>query len=92
MMEMILALEGEERFLDMARKELGKDVFEELRRELGGNKKQFAHALMELLAGVSFPPGPGSPGARANAPPAPAASPRAKPRPPQPGQKDLFDD
>ena len=92
MLEMILALEGEERFLDIARKELGKDVFEELRRELGGNKKQFAHALMELLAGVSFPPGPGSPGARANAPPAPAASPRAKPRPPQPGQKDLFDD
>ena len=93
MMEMILALEGEERFLDMARKELGKDVFDELRRELGGNKKQFAHALMELLAGVALAPGPGgSPSARANAPPAPAASPRDKRHPPQPGQKDLFDD
>jgi hypothetical protein len=92
MLEMILALGGEDQFLDIARRQLGKDVFEELRRELGGNKKQFAHALMELIASVSLPPGPGGPGARAGAGPAPAASPRGKRRPPQPGQKDLFDD
>ncbi len=92
MLEMMLALDGEDQFLDIARKQLGKDVFEELRHELGGNKKQFAHALMELLAGVALAPGPGSPGARAGAGPAPAALPRAKRRPPQPEQKDLFDD
>jgi hypothetical protein len=87
MLEAVLALGGEDQILEIARKDLGTEVFEELRRQLGGNKKQFARALMELIASLPLPPGAGG-----GAIPAPPASPRAKPRPPQPGQKDLFDD
>jgi hypothetical protein len=92
MLEMMLALGGEDRFLDMARKQLGKDVFEDLRREIGGNKKHFARALIELLAGFALPADLGVPGASAEARPAPAASRRGKRRPSPPEQKDLFDD
>ena len=92
MLEMMVALGGEGSFLDVARKQLGKDVFDELRRALGGNKKQFARALMDLLVDVALSSGPGGPGASADAQPAPAASPRGKRRPPQAGQKDFFDD
>jgi tetratricopeptide (TPR) repeat protein len=92
MLEMMLALGGEDRFLDIARQQLGKDVFDELRRELGGNKKQFARALTDVLARVGLPPGPGGPGANADAQPASAASPRGNRGPPHAGQKDLFDD
>lgn len=89
MLEMMLALGGEDRFLEIARQQLGKRVFDELRRELGGNKKQFARALMDLLASAAVPP---DSGANPVAPPDPAASPRQKPRPRPAGQKDLFDD
>ena len=89
MLEIMLALGGEDRFLDMARQQLGKDVFDELRRELGGNNKQFARTLVDLLARGALPP---DPGANADAPPDPAARPRRKPRPRLAGQKDLFDD
>ncbi len=92
MLEMMLALGGEDRFLDIARKQLGKDVFEELRREIGGNKKHFARALIELLAGFTLPADLGAPGASAEAPPAPTASRRGKRRPSPPEQRDLFDD
>jgi hypothetical protein len=87
MLETVLALGGEDQFLDFARKDLGKEVFEELRRKLGGNKKQFARALMELIVSLPLPPG-----ASGGAIPAPTASPRDKRHPPQPGQKNLFDD
>ncbi len=87
MLETVLALGGEDQFLDFARKDLGKEVFEELRRQLGGNKKQFARALMELIVSLPLPPG-----ASGGAIPAPTASPRDKRHSPQPGQKDLFDD
>ena len=92
MLETMLALGGEDQFLDIARRQLGKDVFEALRRELGGNKKQFARALMDVLASVAPAAFPGGPGASANAQPTSAASPRAKRRPPRVGMRDLFDD
>jgi tetratricopeptide (TPR) repeat protein len=92
MLEIMLALGAEDRFLDIAREQLGKAAFEDLRRELGGNNKQFARALMELLASVGLPLGPGGSGANAQAPPAPVGSRRGKRRPSPPEQKDLFDD
>jgi hypothetical protein len=92
-LEMMLALGGEAHFLDIARQQLGKDVFDQLRRELGGNKKQFARALMDLLASVALPPGPGGPGANGDAPSVPERPPRrGRRRPPPEVQKDLFDD
>jgi hypothetical protein len=88
MLEIILAMGGEEQFLDIARRQLGKQMFEELRRELGGNRKQFARALLDLLGSVALGGDPAVPGV-----PAPPAAPAPrKPKPPQPGQKDLFDE
>lgn len=92
MLEMMLAQGGEDHFLDIARKQLGKDVFDQLRRVIGGNKKQFARALMDMLAGDEFSPGPSNSGANADGRPASAASPRSKRRPPPAGQKGFFDD
>jgi tetratricopeptide (TPR) repeat protein len=91
-LEMMLASGGEDQFLDIAREHLGKDMVDNLRRALGGNKKQFARALMDLFADVPLPLGPGDRGANADEQSASAASPRGKRRPPQGGQKDLFDD
>jgi tetratricopeptide (TPR) repeat protein len=88
MLEIILAMGGEEQFLDIARRQLGKQMFEELRRELGGNRKQFARALLDLLGSVALGGDPAVPGV----PAPPAAPPPRKPKPPQPGQKDLFDE
>ena len=88
----MLASGDEDRFLDVVRKQLGKRVFEELRRAIGGNKKQFARTLLQVLAGDARPPVPGGPRANADAPPATAASARGRRRPPLPGQKDFFDD
>lgn len=82
-MEAMIAMGGEEEFLELARQQLGNHVYEELRRELGGDKKQFARALLELLVSFASSENRGSP----RAPP-----PRRKPRPLHPGQKDLFDD
>jgi len=92
MVEMMLALGGEDHFLDIARQALGKDVLEDLRRNVGGNKKQFVRALMVLLTRIAPPIGPGGPGANADAPPARAASPRGERRPSQSVQKDFFDE
>jgi hypothetical protein len=96
MLEMMLAAGGEDQFLDIARRQLGKDMVDELRRTLGGNKKQFARALLDLLTDFALPVapalGPGNRGANAAEQSAAGAPPRAKRRPPPPGQKDLFDD
>ena len=91
MLEMMLALGGEDQFLEIARAQLGKEAFDALRRALGGNKKRFARALMDLLANPERAAGPGGPGANADAQPA-SAAPRGKRRPLPAGQKDLFDD
>ena len=48
-MEMLLAIGGEDSFFDMARAQLGKATFDQLRRDIKGTKKQFAQALIELL-------------------------------------------
>jgi tetratricopeptide (TPR) repeat protein len=53
-LEMMLGLGGVDRFLDMARQELGKTTFERLRRDFQGSKKEFAQSLIEVL----MPAGP----------------------------------
>jgi hypothetical protein len=95
MLEMMLAALGEDAFLDMVRKQLGKREFEEMRRHVGGNKKQFIRALIELLAAVAPPPGLDDAGAYADplpiVPPKPRPSRKRHTAPPD-MQKDLFDD
>ncbi|MBU1666430.1 MAG: hypothetical protein KKG92_13690, partial [Gammaproteobacteria bacterium] len=50
MFEMLLHMGGEEALFSMARQAMGKKMFDALRKELGGNNKEFARALVELLA------------------------------------------
>ena len=52
-MDMIVELGGEDRFLDMARQQLGKATFDQLRRDIKGSKKQFAQVLVELLTAAA---------------------------------------
>jgi tetratricopeptide (TPR) repeat protein len=92
MLEMVLAMSGERRFLEIARKQLGKEVFDELQRELGGNKKRFADALMDIIAGVAHAAAPGMPRTTTNPRPVPAARGGGDRKPPPDVQKDLFDD
>lgn len=51
--ELMQAMGGEEAFLEMVRNQLGKSLFEQLRRQMGGNKQEFAHALVDMLGDVS---------------------------------------
>lgn len=95
MLEMMLAALGEDAFLDMIRKQLGKPVFDEMRRDLGGNKKQFVRALIELLAAIGPPPGLGDAGAYADPQPIVPLKPpprRKRHTASTDMQKDLFDD
>ena len=85
-MEMMLAFGGEDHFLDMARRQLGKATFDELRRDIKGSKKQFAQALIELLAlaeAEPFRPARILPPQKS---PAPTTSPAAR------NQPDFFDE
>ena len=98
---------GVDRFLDSARRQLGKAIFDDMRRTIKGDKRQFAEALVELLAAEASGP-PSSPGpARLSRPPEPASPsawpgsartlPASKPPAPAPApidkhQPDLFDD
>ncbi|MDP2431294.1 MAG: tetratricopeptide repeat protein [Pseudomonadota bacterium] len=50
MFEMLLRMGGEEALFSMARQAMGKKMFDALRKELGGNNKEFARALVELMA------------------------------------------
>ena len=64
---------GVDLFLDTARQQLGKAVFDDMRRTIKGDKRQFAEALVELLAAEASGP-PSSPGpARLSRPPEPAS-------------------
>ena len=85
-MDAMLALGGEDSFLEMARGQLGKATFDQLRRELGGSKKQFARALVELLALGELELGRPAQTVPPKKLPARTASPAAK------NQPDLFDD
>ena len=98
---------GVDRFLEVARRQLGKAIFDDMRRTIKGDKRQFAEALVELLAAEASGP-PSSPGpARLSRPPEPASPsawpgsartlPASKPPAPAPApidkhQPDLFDD
>jgi len=91
---------GEDAFLEMVRKQFGKRTFEDLRREIGGNKKQFARRLMDMLGKADGLLGEGGVPNQGPLPaplPAPLPTPEGaraprKQRPVLPGQKDLFDD
>ena len=95
---------GVDRFLDTARRQLGKAVFDDMRRSIKGDKLQFAQALIDMLvesAAKEFAPSarPGSPRGRpapksaAPVPAAPAPAPSANtPHNPNKLQPDLFDD
>ena len=50
MMREMLELGGVAKFLQLARQQLGAAAFEKLRRDIPGNRKQFAQALVKTLA------------------------------------------
>ena len=91
-MDAMIATGGEDVFLDMARKQIPKSMFEDLRRKIGGDKKHFARRLMGIfsdpwaLLGGSGAPDQG-PIPKFSGAPAPRNQ-----RPVPPGQKDFFDD
>lgn len=90
-LDRLLQSGSEDVILDLARREMGKATFEQLRRQVNGSKRQFAEALVEMLkAAAAFDAG------------APSLEP-AKILPPRrqvhkasaaanPKQTDLFDD
>ena len=87
-LEIILAAGGEAQFLDMARRQLGKATFDQMRREIGGSNKQFVRALLELLSIAEHEP---------VVKPRPVITPPNAARKPWPApanesQKGLFDD
>ncbi len=88
--EMLLRMGGEETLFKMARQAMGNAAFDLLRKQMGGNDKNFARALIELMKdemrGIGMPPQP--------AKPQPVKPPLA-PAPRKPAsdiQRDLFDD
>ena len=89
---------GVDRFLDSARRQLGKAVFDDMRRSIQGDKRQFAQALVDMLvdsAAKDFAPAvwPGSPRSRPAArPSAPASAPTPSANKPNKQQPDFFDD
>jgi hypothetical protein len=94
-LEMMLAALGEDAFLAMVRKQLGKPLFDEIRRDFRGNRKQFIRALIGLLADIGPPPGLGGTGAYADPQPIVPLKPpprRKRRTAPTDMQKDLFDD
>jgi tetratricopeptide (TPR) repeat protein len=89
LLDQALKLGGEDQILDLARRELGKATFDQLRREVNGSKKQFAQALAKLLtAAAEF-----ETGAPPRILPPQTQSPRrSRPSPANENQADLFDD
>ena len=91
LLEVMLSVLGEDAFLDMARQQLGKSVFDALRSADRGGNKAFARAMLELMV-LADTPGPA---------PLPRILPRILPpklpKPPKASrpsrhQPDLFDD
>lgn len=48
-MEEMIALGGGSAFLDAVRKQIGKRAFEQMRREIGGSKKEFARHVVQMF-------------------------------------------
>jgi cellulose synthase operon protein C len=48
-LDILLQTAGEDDILDLARREMGKATFDQLRREVNGSKRQFAEALVAML-------------------------------------------
>ena len=89
LMEMMLATGGDDVFLEALRQQLGKATFDQLRREIKGSKRQFARALLDMVA-------PTEPERARPVQPVPIdPAPRPPARPPTPAAKqqtDFFDD
>lgn len=81
MFEMLVAMQGEKAFLEIMRKEFGKQEFDELKRQCGGNQKDLIRMLVDAMvegAEMEMPAPVNRPGPR-------------KPKSPAPkNQKDLF--
>ena len=89
MLEAALAQGGNDQLFDLMRKQLGNDVFDELRRSVGGSATHFAAALLKLLADVGLP----AAAANASAAPRRQSAPRSREHSVDPQrQRDLFDD
>jgi len=50
MFELLVAMHGEKQFLDMMRKGIGKEAFDDLKRLVGGNQKEFISRLIDIMA------------------------------------------
>lgn len=87
-MEMMLKEGGVSYFLDFARRELGKTVFDQLRREIKGSEQQFARTLLDTLMTAAAEAGVPARGTA----PAPARREGAKPPPANNNQAKLFDE
>ncbi|MDP4027969.1 MAG: tetratricopeptide repeat protein [Gallionella sp.] len=93
MFELLLAIKGEKVFLDMVRNEIGKQAFNDLKQQFGGNQRDFTRHLIDMMVEddarikrqhpTDFLPPPIVP---------PPPMPRGKSRPPPENQKDLFDE
>ena len=88
--EMMLQMGGEEMLFSTVRKTIGKAAFDALRKELGGSNKDFARALIEVMAqearSLAMPP-PFKPSVPIPLAPKPGAR-----KPASDIQRDLFDD
>lgn len=90
-LDRLLQSGAEDAVLDLARREMGKATFEQLRREVNGSKKQFAGALIEMLkAAAAFDGGAASYGPPKIVPPRRQVH-KASTAADQ-NQTDLFDD
>lgn len=89
LLDQALKLGGEDQILELARRELGKATFDQMRRDVNGSKKQFAQALVQLLrSAAEF-----ELGAQPRILPPRTQSPRrSQPLPANKDQADLFDD
>lgn len=92
MFELLLAMKGEKAFLDMVRREMGKQAFNEMKNQFGGNQKEFIRGVLDMMSGMGGVPINHPPPADFLPPPVPQPPPRKKFRPPPEIQKDLFDE
>lgn len=92
MFELLLAMKGEKAFLDMVRQAIGKQAFAEMKKQFGGNQKDFIRRLLDMMVGMEGASINHPPPTDFSPPPVNLPPPRGKYRPPPEIQKDLFDD
>lgn len=94
-LDLMLKTGREDLIFDLARREMGKVLFDQLRRDVNGSKQQFAQVLVDMLKSARAfdakvqPPGVGAEPAAGAAPREPA---HQRSQAADPNQTDLFDD